>query len=87
MGYYINQINGKDLPATRKAKSLIENGAIETDSTFKPNLVCVVQNGFFDAAAYIYNERELIDFTDPNDARLRTFLVVENADVLSGYSE
>ena len=52
MGRYINNIkDGTPLPVHGKAKFLIDKaGATHTDATFKEDLVCVVQNGLFDAA-------------------------------------
>jgi len=57
----------------------------ELPVTFQPDLVCVVENGTFDAAAYCYDEAEFADFTDPSDRRRKTWLVVPNAAKLSGY--
>lgn len=50
-------------------------------------LVCVVENGLFDAAAYCYNEREFKDFCNPNDPRPRTWLLMDKikAEKLSGF--
>ena len=54
MGQYINQDSkGTPLPATKKAAALIQDGATKLNTppdTYKKNLVCVVENGFFDAA-------------------------------------
>lgn len=89
MGYYINRLaNGELLPPTRKAVHLIDNGAIEIPqpSEFIDNLVCVVENGLFDAAAYIFSGQEMKEFYPSiRDTRKRRWLIVDNADVLSGY--
>lgn len=87
MGYYINQINGKMLPAKGKAEFLIENGAeqIKTPIEFIENLVCVVENFWFDAAAFAYSEEEMFEFSNPSDNRKKTWLVVPNAAELSSY--
>lgn len=88
MGFYINQNSkGVQLPARGKAKVLLEDGAILVAPEFQPNLVCVVSNGPFDAAGYCYNEREFNDWTDPNDRRLKIWLVYEHARLLSGYED
>lgn len=89
MGYYINQINGNILPAKNKAQFLLENGAkeIEGEIKFQENLVCVVENVFFDAAGYAYNEFEMEEFNNPYDERKRRWLIVPNADKLSGYEK
>ncbi len=89
MGYYINYVNGKELPAIGKASKLISEGAVivGTPTEFQENLVCVVENGFFDAAAYAYDEREMTEFNDPNDYRPKTWLIVPDADKLSGFNK
>jgi hypothetical protein len=90
MGYYINQVNGKIAPAKQKAKFLIEEGdakIVDQNSlTFQKDLVCVVENGPFDAAAYIFSENEMRDFNYP-DGRNKTWLIVPNAANLAGYEE
>lgn len=87
MGYYINSVEGSQLPATRKADFLISlakarplSGPIQ----FQPDLVCVVENAFFDAAGYAFSEEEMNAFLTP-DGRKKTWLVVPNAAKLSGY--
>ena len=64
MGKYINNAStGKALPATGKADLLIEDGATEVaGDKFEENLICIVDNGFFDAAAYAYSESEYDEF-------------------------
>lgn len=37
-------------------------------------VICVVQNGPFDAAAYCFSMKELEVFADPSDARPKTWL-------------
>ena len=87
MGYYINKINNKDLPAKNKANFLIQNGATKINEPieFQENLVCVVENFFFDAAGYIFSQEELKAFNDPEDQRPKTWLIVPDADILSEY--
>ena len=86
MGYYINQINGKILPAKRKVEFLLENGAVRViNPTFQENLVCVVENIMFDAAAYAYSEDEMKYFNESDGLRTKTWLIVPNANELSGY--
>lgn len=95
MGYYINNFkDGQKLPATGKAKALINEGAKEVAKTlfdytrpkleFQPNLVCVVANGPFDAAGYAFSEEEMKAFLYP-DMRLKVWLIVEDAAKRSGY--
>jgi hypothetical protein len=86
MGKYINE-DSRGLPigvtAKTKINSLIADGAIKVSSDkFIPNLVCVVDNGAFGAAAYCYNEKEYQDFKYP-DGREKTWLQYENAEKLA----
>lgn len=85
MGYYINDLpDGRILPVIGKALFLERfAGAQRTDPTFKENLVCVVDNGIFDAAGYAYDEEELEHFSSPGDYRMKIWLVVPNADELA----
>ena len=82
MGYYINQTStGKALPSVNKAQFLLDNepGTTKVDGkSFQENLVCVVENGFFDAAGYCYSDQEYEDWKHP-DGRRRTWLVVPSA--------
>jgi hypothetical protein len=93
MGYYIN--TGHNIG---KAEWLITNeGALELSFVpsslselppEKEGLICVVNNGMFEAAGFIYNDRELKDFTDPTDYRDKRWLVIplDRAKELSGYN-
>jgi hypothetical protein len=87
MGFYINRINDEILPAKGKADALIAHGATEIfhPIEFQENLVCVVENAFFDAAGYIFDSGEFGEFMYP-DSRNRRWLIVPNAPVLSGYT-
>ena len=83
MGKYINKDhNGNPLANTMKDIQLIASGATVTDASFKPDLVCVVDNVLFQAAAYCDSEAEFRDFNDPNDKRPKTWLIVPNAETL-----
>ena len=83
MGKYIN-INLKKQPlgATSKARDLIASGAnriAEPDGFDQypgKSVVCVVENGFFDAAAWAYCQSELECFKI-NDGRPKTWLLVD----------
>ena len=76
MGKYIQG------PTHGKADMLIEKyGAKEiglTDVQAALNagdgVVCVVDNGPFEAAAYIYSQSEFVAFSQPTDFRLKTWL-------------
>lgn len=92
MGYYIQTAVNKG-----KAQQLVDSYgaeivpgehlvfvAIPSDKA----LVCVVENGLFDAAAYCFSEQEYQAFLYP-DGRPRTWLLMDRKSVvrLSGYPE
>ena len=91
MGYYIEVPKNTD-----KAGQLQKlYGAVVTprpaaliDIPAGKRLICVVQNGFFDAAALCYDDREFQEFACP-DERPRTWLLMDKAvaDKLAGYDE
>jgi len=76
MGKYINtNSKGEVLPTINKAKELIKDGAkMVSDEKFLENMVCVVENAWFDAAAYAYSEKEFLLFKEP-DGRKKTWLI------------
>lgn len=90
MGFYIET----PLPIG-KADYLID--ALGAEKTGKPDtlagvpdgkgLVAVVSNGIFEAAAYVFDDRELEAFSDPSDLRPKTWLVMDKdaAERASGY--
>jgi hypothetical protein len=92
MGYYINNLaDGTELPASGKASFLIKQGGAELvhgiGLSFQPNLVCVVSNGSWEAAAYIFDRDEMRDFNQPDDLRRKWWLTVPEAAMLSGYKD
>lgn len=66
MGKYINETSFGAIGTSASAKcaSIIADGGIEisTPSEFIDNIVCVVDNGYFGAAAYAYDKNELSVF-------------------------
>jgi len=88
MGYYINKPkNGefKSASYNDKIAGLIEDGAvITTGDKFEENLVCVVNNGPFSAAAYCYSEAEFQAFKHP-DGRPKTWLIYNEAKEMSDF--
>lgn len=84
MGYYINiNTKGEQLEAIGKARALIEDGADRTDATYKENLICVIHHPSFDAAGYMYSEKEFNEFKEI--AARKTWLVHPQAKKLSNY--
>ena len=89
MGYYIETGTACD-----KTDALLKTVAscIELPCRppcWGPGLVCVVENSFFDAAAYCFSDSEFEDFGDPSDARPKRWLLMDDsvARRLSGYLE
>lgn len=87
MGYYINHNSKGEALPPNKVTGLLADGAAITDASFKENLICVANNGMFDAAAYIFSEREFEDFNYPSDGRPKTWLIHPKAKQLSGYEK
>jgi len=77
MGKYINKTEHGPIGSSFKEKctSLIKAGAviIPKPDNFEDNLVCVVDNGPFAAAAYLYSPVELSDFSVATDKRPKLF--------------
>ena len=89
MGMYINRTStGKLLPAFNKANELCAAGdamVIAEPKEWDEEIVCVVENGMFEAAAYCYSPDELEAFRwSPSDPRPRTWLRCPNAKKLAG---
>lgn len=68
----------------RKHGELRENGAqpVLQPKTFAevPSgkaLIVLVDNGPFDAAGWVFDEREFKEFTDPTDSRPRSFWLMD----------
>ncbi len=86
MGYYINNINGALLPSIGKAQAILSliDGAkkIPPPDRFQADLVCVVVNGPFDAAAYAYSTEEMEVFLQEK-RRPTQWLIVPGAKELA----
>ena len=78
MGKYINEtsLGLVGTSALEKCNALLSDGALEIrePKIFVQNIVCVVDNGFFGAAAYAYNEEELNIFRQPDNRSKRWFV-------------
>ncbi len=90
MGYYIETGTNHG-----KADVLVEkHGAVKIpcpksygDIPDNLGLVCVVDNIYFEAAAYCYSEREFVEFNNASDPRRRQWLLMDKilAKQLSGF--
>ena len=82
MGYYINLRDG-----SRKEDWLLKHGHMVESSkgleelSSRDALVCFVDNGAFSAAAIIYSARELVEFNEPQDKRIKFWFVVPRAEL------
>lgn len=89
MGYYIDtDNNGRYLGQLKSDAIAALPGVEELPSAplkFMENLVCVVDNGLFEAAGYCFSEAEFIEFRR-NDGRPKRWFIVPDAAGLSGYS-
>lgn len=77
MGLYLEKLStGERLRSLHRADQLIADGATEVKypQTYDPHLVCVVQNGPFDAAGWAYSKREMQVFARL-DGRPRRWLM------------
>ena len=88
MGKYVNETSKGQVGVSFNAKcqALLEDGAtlIPTPTKFVENLVCVVDNGFFTAAGYAYDQREFDDFSDSNDPRRKRWFVWDKVKEFAG---
>lgn len=78
MGLYFEWLStGEPMHPKDKATQMIKDGATPTQPLkWEPRLVCVIENGPFDAAGWCYNHREFVEFQEtPRDRRRRTWLV------------
>jgi hypothetical protein len=80
MGKYINQTSNGSIGTSYKSKceALIADGAkvLINPTRFVNNMVCVVNNGHFAAAAYVYSESEFLEFSNvEEDTRQRTWFI------------
>lgn len=85
MGKYINEIDGSHIGTTfnEKCKGLEKAGARQiapTPTEYESDLVCVVDNGFFGAAAYAYSKEEFDEFKRP-DGRPKKWYKFPNAGI------
>ena len=84
MGYYIQTEQPKNkAEAIMRDLDGIKITVDEAEFFVKEQMgaiICVVDNGPFEAAAYCHNLNEFRVFTDPSDDRPKTWLLVENVE-------
>jgi hypothetical protein len=80
MGYYLqapSNHNKADFLCKEhggRVITLVEASSIMNDPNSDCAVVCVVNNGIFEAAAYCYNIQEFHQFSDPLDTRPKIWL-------------
>jgi hypothetical protein len=79
MGKYVNATSKRSLGASYddKCEGILDDGGIEVPRPERvvENLVCVVNNGPFAAAAYCFDQRELDCFLLERDKRPKRWFV------------
>jgi hypothetical protein len=87
MGKYINETSKGRMKTSFESKcnSLLLDGAEEIHKPIARvrNLVCVVDNKYFGAAAYIHNDREYMAFTREIDLRPKRWFIYLNVEKYS----
>lgn len=82
MGFYIEcdapKNKAQQLNASLGAFEVSQNEAEMIIKEDMGAVICVVDNGPFEAAAYCYNLDEFRSFTHPDDDRPKTWLVVDD---------
>lgn len=80
MGKYINQNSKGEALGLQKLNGLIQDGAtkISPPIEWQEGLVCVLENGMFDAACYCYDKQEMQACLEP-DSRRKTWLKYDQA--------
>jgi hypothetical protein len=79
MGKYIQgPAKGKvKMLMDKYAATMIPQSSAEMAFNMGKGVVCVVDNGPFEAAAYGYSLREIEAFSDPRDLRYKTWLMLD----------
>jgi hypothetical protein len=91
MGYYIETgtLLGKSAYLVREHAARVvsrDEASAAIDDSAKA-IICVVNNGPFEAAAFCYSAGEFRDFSLPEDGRPKVWLLMDRAkaEELSGY--
>lgn len=94
MGYYIQTPGhclGKAAIIAKAYQGQVLDGppAQYSDIPTGKALIAVVDNGLFEAAAFAYDEKEFKVFTDPEDDRPVTYLLIDRsvAETLTQFAE
>lgn len=83
MGWYINNIGTTFIDKVNTLKNIHHATVTETPTEWVENIVCVVDNGAFAAAAWMKDQRELDYWLSDKTNRKRVWLLVPNASSLA----
>lgn len=91
MGYYIevDALHGKAqlILAQWPGRSVTADEAYAALMARKGAIICVVDNGPFEAAAHCYNVSEFDAFNRSDDHRPKTWLVIDDTDAVFDYTK
>jgi hypothetical protein len=87
MGFYIEvpdtlKHKAKLIEETLHARRITQAEAEEIVKDVQKAVICVVENDLFDAAAFCYSSDEFDRFSEPNDPRRKTWLVINNRSMI-----
>jgi hypothetical protein len=86
MGYYIETGQPKNKAAVLieelDAREISQGDVIAAIRGNLGAVICVVDNGPFEAAAYCHSLDEFENFTHPSDVRPKTWLLIEDVDTV-----
>lgn len=76
MGAYINPENETKEEFLAREGTRVTTSAAEMGNLPGEMMVCLVNNGIFTAAAVAYSQREIEEFADPEDRRMKVWFSV-----------
>lgn len=82
MGWYINGIGASYSEKVTNLKNVYHGEVVIEPKVWCENLVCIVDNGPFAAAAWIKDQQEFNRFIQ-NDGRRKSWMIVPNASELA----
>ena len=85
MGYYINPVNETKEEFLEKHGQRVKKEELKIVSDSLP--VVLIDNGDFTAAGICYDEKELREFTDPQDYRPKKYYQVPREALIPFYKE
>jgi hypothetical protein len=83
MGYYVNPSSGSKESFLRSKGVSLPRAPKWSEIPKDKMAVCLVDNGFFTAAAIIYSEAELREFDSPADTRPKKWYLVPTGELLA----